>query len=297
MYISDFNYHKPATIDEACRILSESPDGAPLAGGTDILVEMKQGLRHHLDIVSLMNIAALKTIELREGELFIGAGATHNQVAHSTLIKKDFPAIAEAASAIGTEQIRNTGTIGGNLCTGASCCDMAPILMALDARVVIRSANESRTVPLSDFFVSHKETRIRKGEIMTTVIIPAEAIGTGASFEKFGLREAASISVASTAAAVKQKNDVCSSACVVIGAVAATPKICTRANHILTGKKISELTGNASILEEVSAAAVADAVPIDDLRGSAEYRRHLIRTLTRRALRNALARLNPPAGS
>jgi len=270
--------------------LAESRNGIPLAGGTDLLVEMKQGLRHNQDIVSLMAIDELKTIDQDASNLFIGAGVTHNEIISSPLMQKLLPAIAEAASTIGTEQIRNMGTIGGNLCTGASCCDMAPILMALNARVEICSFYKTRTMPLNKFFISHKETRIQNGEIMTRIIIPRKAIGIDACYEKFALRGAASISVASVAVAVKQNRVFCTDACVVLGAVAATPKICVNASKLLKGKKIAELSENSPLLDQACAAAAVDALPIDDLRSSAEFRRLLVSILARRAILKALTR-------
>jgi len=291
VYISDFNYYKPSSIQEACRILSESSDGAPLAGGTDLLVEMKQGLRHHEDIVSLAAIEGLRFIHHDADSLIIGAGVTHNDVAASPIVMELHPAIAEAAVKIGTDQIRNTGTIGGNLCTGASCCDMAPILIALDATAEIKSSVAARTVSLDEFFISHKETRIRKGEIMTRIIVPRAVDGAVACFEKFGIREAASISVASVAAAIRVSHGFCAGARVVIGAVAPIPKLSTGANEVLMKKQISELSENSSTLKQACEAAAADSRPIDDLRGRAEYRRQLIRVLTQRAVVNALARV------
>jgi len=292
MYISDFKYHKPSSIQEACNILLNSPDGAALAGGTDLLVEIKQGLRYHQDIVSLTAITDLKSIYQNAGSLFVGAGATHNEVLSSLDIKTLFPAISEAASTIGTDQIRNTGTIGGNLCTGASCCDMAPILMALNASVEISSSDNTRTLPLNEFFVFHKETRIQKGEILTKIIIPIKEEGTGACFEKFGLREAASISVASVAVAIEIKNGISVNSRVVIGAVAPTPRICIEASDIITGKKESELSMDSSILKLAGEAAAAESLPVDDIRGKSDYRRHLIKVLTKRAVVKAISRSN-----
>jgi CO/xanthine dehydrogenase FAD-binding subunit len=290
MHIPDFNYHRPSSIQEACRILSESPDGAPLAGGTDLLVEIKQGLRQHQDIVSLMAIEELKSIHQDAAKLFIGAGLTHNEIAASPVIKESFPAIAEAASTIGTDQVRNAGTIGGNLCTGASCCDMAPILMALSACVEFSSFTKTRTVPLDEFFISHRETCIEKGEVLKKIIVLRGKAGTGTCFEKFGLREAASVSVASVAVAMSIKHGICADARVVIGAVAPTPKISTGASDVLIGKKISELCEDSSIVKHACEAAALDSRPIDDLRGSADYRQHLIKVLTKRALVKALSR-------
>ena len=290
MIIEDFIYHKPTSIEEACKLLEQSDNGAPIAGGTDILVEIKQGLRHHKEIISLSGINALKDIHEDENRIEIGAGVTHNEVATSPFIKKYFPAISEAAAKIGTDQIRNTGTVGGNLCTGASCCDMAPILLALHASVEIASPSESRNVSLKDFFIFHKETSLGKGELMTKIIISKPEPNTGASFEKFGLRETASISVASAAAMVKFDNGICTDVCVVIGAVAPTPIICNRTNEMLIGKKILDFTEDTETLEQAGSLASEDSVPIDDLRGSAEFRRGIVIVLVERAITKAVER-------
>jgi len=290
MYISDFNYHRPSSLEEACRILVECPDAVPIAGGTDLLVEMKQGLRHHANIVSLADIEELRSIRRDQDELVIGAGATHNEVARSPIVRDASPALAEAAASIGSDQIRNTATLGGNLCTGASCCDMAPILMAQNAKVELQSIMGSRTVTVDEFFISHRETRIKKGEVLKKVTIPSPPGRFGACFVKYGLREAASISVASVAVCVGIDECRCAYARVVIGAVAPTPKISTGANELLTGRTIGEITKDSPLLRQVGAAAAADALPIDDIRGSAEYRRHLIGVLTPRAILRALER-------
>lgn len=290
MYLKDFTYHKPQTLTEACRILEQCKNGAPIAGGTDILVELKKGLRQNEDVVSLMGIKKLNTINENDNELIIGACVAHNEVSKSSLIKKRFPALSEAASKIGTHQIRNTGTIGGNLCTGASCCDMAPILIALNASVEIVSSSLKRVVSLKDFFTFHKETSLKKGELLTRIIIPQPPKGFGASFEKFGLRETASISVASVSVSITSDGNICTDSSIVIGAVAPTPRICNIAINILNGKIIKDLTENSSLLKSIGEAAVKDSLPVDDLRGSAEYRRHLVIVLTQRAVIKAAKR-------
>ncbi|MFC2093510.1 FAD binding domain-containing protein [Bacteroidota bacterium] len=290
MIIEDFIYHKPHSIEEACKLLEQSDNGAPIAGGTDMLVEIKQGLRHHKEIISLSGINALKNIHENENSLEIGSGVTHNEVASSPVIKKYFPAISEAASKIGTDQIRNTGTVGGNICTGASCCDMAPILLVLNANVEIASSSEKRNVSLKDFFIFHKETSLGKGELLTKIIVSKPEPNTGASFKKFGLRETASISVASAAAMVKFDNNICTYACVVIGAVAPTPIICIRTNEMLIGKNIFDFTADSEILNQAGSLASEDSIPIDDIRGTAVFRRNIIKVLTRRAIMNVVKR-------
>jgi carbon-monoxide dehydrogenase medium subunit len=290
MYIEDFNYHRPLSIKEACKLLEQCNNGAVIAGGTDMLVEIKQGLRHHEDIISLTEIEDLKTINVNNDTLEIGAGVTHNTIALSPVVRRDFVAIAEAASKIGTEQIRNTGTVGGNLCTGASCCDMAPILVALNASVEIASSTNVKTVSLKDFFLFHKETSIEKGEIMTKVIVPLISKNVGACFEKFGLRESASISVASAAVVLKFDEELCSNPCVVIGAVAPTPITCERTNELLIRKKTSELSRNTDVLKKAGELASEDSVPIDDIRGSAEFRQGIVKVLVKRAIIKAAER-------
>ena len=190
----EFKYHRPNTLEEAFNILNKSDNPALIAGGTDVLVEIKKGLRQTDDIVSLKRLNELKIIEQQKNEIIIGSAVTHNEVKDSMLIKENLIALSEAASNIGTDQVRNTATIGGNLCTGASCCDMAPGLLAYNANVEILSSKEKRTLPLKDFFFAHKKTSIGKGEILTKIIVPILTIQTGVSFLTFGLRNAASIS-------------------------------------------------------------------------------------------------------
>ena len=290
MYLDDFTYHKPKTLEEACRLLEQCNNGALIAGGTDVLVEIKKGLRHNDDIVSLKEISELKLIRQDKNYLYIGAGVTHNQVKHSNAIKEKFPGLVDSSSNIGTEQIRNTGTIGGNLCTGASCCDMAPVLIAYDASVEIASSTKKRIVSLKDFFIHHKETSLAKGEIMTKIIVPVPKAGVGVSFLKFGLREVASISVASVSVRINSDGRVCTDSCVVIGAVAPTPRISDKAIKVLNSKKITDLIKNEKMLKSIGEAAAKDALPLDDLRGSAEYRKHLVNVLTQRAVVTAAKR-------
>ncbi len=290
MYLHDFTYHKPATLQEACNLLENEKNAAAIAGGTDILVEIKKGLRHNDNIVSLSGIKELKILEESGSQLVIGAAVTHNEIKNSKLIKEKFPALREAASLIGTDQVRNTATVGGNLCTGASCCDMAPVLIASNASAEIVSTNGKRIVALKDFFVFHKETSIGKGEIMTKIIVPLSEPGTGVCFKKFGLRDASSISVASASVMIKTDGNVFTDSRIVVGAVAPTPRISIKASKVLTGAKVTELLEGSSILKEVGEAAAADSLPLDDFRGTADFRKDIINVLTQRAVLKAAKR-------
>jgi carbon-monoxide dehydrogenase medium subunit len=290
VYIPDFNFHRPASVQDACRILTESSDSAPLAGGTDLLVEIKQGGRRHQDIVSLTAIAQLRDISADERALIIGAGATHNAIRGSRVVIDTFPAIAEAAATIGTDQIRNVGTIGGNLCTAASCSDMAPMLMALAAEVEITGIGTTRILPLEEFFVNHRATRLQKGELMTNIIVRRGSRGVASWYEKFGMRGAAAISVASVAVAMTLDGDLCTEARIVIGAVAPTPMLSKGASSALSGQPLDLMAEGSPLLVQAGEAAAADSLPIDDIRGSSDYRRTIIQVLTQRAVLRALAR-------
>jgi CO/xanthine dehydrogenase FAD-binding subunit len=292
MYLPDFDFHQPVSVMDAISLLGQKPDAVAMAGGTDLLVEMKKGLRLHEDIVSLAKIAELKLITEDEHNLYIGAGSTHSEVIASPLVGKFAPALAEATSKIGSAQVRNTGTIGGNICTAASCCDTAPILLAMNASVEIACSENIRIVPLKDFFTFNKRTILKKGELVTRIIIPKPGPGTGACYEKFGLREAGSISVVSVAARVRIMNETIVDACIVIGAVAPTPKISVQATGILKGKKVSDFTENSPILEQAGEAAVRDSIPIDDIRGGAQFRRDVLKVIAMRAIRRAIELVN-----
>jgi carbon-monoxide dehydrogenase medium subunit len=288
MVIPDFTYYKPETLKDAIRLLEGNNNSVLMAGGTDLLVEIKKGLRTHEDVISLSGIAVLKVISENDHEIFIGSGITHSELITSPIISADLQALADAASKIGSHQVRNTGTIGGNLCTAASCCDTAPILLALNARLEIADKTSVRTLPLKDFFVFNKKTILKKGEIVTRVIIPRPDEETGAHYEKFGLREAGSISVVSVAVMVKLHNGTITDCCIVIGAVAPQPKISNGATMLLKGKKVSDLFESSPVLEEIGQAAADDSIPIDDIRGGAQYRRDILKVLTRRAVVKAI---------
>ena len=160
MHLPGFNFHKPSTIVEALDLLEKNAGATLMAGGTDLLVEIKKGLRAPDNIVSLSEIKALKAIEEDDKNIYIGAGLTHDDVIASPLIRKHIPGLVNALSKIGSAQVRNSATIGGNICTAASCSDSAPILMALNASVEVMASGSTRIVALKDFFVFNKKTTL-----------------------------------------------------------------------------------------------------------------------------------------
>ena len=185
--------------------------------------------------------------------------------------------------------MRNTATIGGNICTGASCCDMAPVLLAYNSELEILSSTEKRLIHIKDFFLAHKKTSINKGEILTKINIHISDDQTGVSFLKFGLRDAASISVASVSVMIKFSDKKCIDSRIVIGAVAPTPILCSKASKLLCDFTLTDFS-NENILSKVGESAAEDSLPIDDIRGSADYRRNLVKVLTQRAIKIAFDR-------
>jgi carbon-monoxide dehydrogenase medium subunit len=296
VYISDFQFHRPDTLAEALQLLEAKKNGVLLAGGTDLLVDLKQGKRSHQDIISLTRITELGEITVQQGRLLIGPCVTHNQLLHSPVIQQHCSAISEAAATIATEQIRNVATVGGNLCTAASCADTAPILIALGAEIEIVASRGERKLPLAEFFVDHRRTALEKGEILRRIVVPTLPPRTGAAFKKFGLREAANISVASVAVMIRISGERCEDARFVMGAVAPTPKISANAARLLRGKSTGEISQGGSLAAEAGQAVADDADPIDDIRGSAAFRREITAILARRALAMALGRAAQAAG-
>ncbi|OFX39433.1 MAG: hypothetical protein A2X08_11930 [Bacteroidetes bacterium GWA2_32_17] len=288
MYISDCNYHRPKSVAETIEVLNSSDNAAILAGGTDILVEIKKGIRQHSDLVSLSDVSELKIISEDKNNVYIGTAMTHNEVIKSDVICKFLSCLSQACSKIGSEQVRNMATIGGNICTAASCCDTAPVLLAYNASIEIVGKGGKRTIPLKDFFVFNKKTTLKQGEIVTKIIVPKPAKGTGVHYEKFGLREAMSISVVSVAVNITVENNSILNSCVVIGAVAPTPRISKNATDLLNGSNLSDLKEGSEILEKIGQAASNDSIPIDDIRGGAQYRRDILTTLTQRAILSAI---------
>jgi len=290
MFLPDFCFHQPLSVQDAIGLLGQKSNVVAMAGGTDLLVEMKKGIRKHQDIVSLLEIKELKIITEDETNLFIGACATHSEVIVSPLVGRIAPALVEATSKIGSDQVRNTGTIGGNICTAASCCDTAPVLLSMNTVVEIAGSENLKKVPLRDFFSFNKKTILKKGELVTRIIVPKPEPGTGTCYEKFGLREAGSISVAAVAAKVIIQKGICVDACIVIGALAPTPKISDQATKLIKGKRISEFVENSPVLKELGNAAVRDSIPIDDIRGGAQFRRDVLKVLVKRAVQKAVKR-------
>jgi len=284
MIIPEFEYVTPQSVQEACALLVQYGDSARvLAGGSDLLVKMKDGLMKPAYLVSLKNLDSLKAIRYETGTgVIIGARATHNEVMNNSLLREKYRSVCEAAHSMAADQIRNIGTVGGNLVNAVPSADLPPILIALDARARIMGTSRERTIALEDFFLGPGKTVLEKGEILAEIIIPDQPT-TGSNYIKFGLRRAGALAVAGVASSVTVSDGTCRDVRVVLGAVAPTPMRARQAESVLRGKKISR-----ELIDEAGRIAAAESKPINDIRGSIEYRRNLVNVLTRRSLKAAI---------
>lgn len=285
-----FDYLAPGSLVEALEMMALYPEASPLAGGTNILVQIKEGHRSETTLLSLKRVADLNHIS-RRGEplraLVIGAGVTMKRIAADPLIQRDFPALATAAGLVGSVQTRNMATVGGNLCNASPSADTAQPLLAFNAVAVLASAHGERAVPLEDFFTGPGTTVLQPGELLKELVIPAPAARTGSAYVRHIPRAAMDISVAGVAAVVALGADMTIwEARLALGAVAPTPIRAHKAERLLIGHP-----PEGDLFAEAGAAAAEEARPVDDVRASVAYRRHLVNILTQDALSQALANI------
>lgn len=285
MLLPKFEFHEPIKLPEACEIMGELKDkGRPLAGGTDLLVNMKKKLIAPGNLVSLARIEELKEIKTSNGVLKIGACVTAAELTESKVISGTFGALAVSAASLGSPLVRNMATIGGNLVTARPAADLPPALMVYGAEVVLKRNSGDRVVPLEDLLKGPGETLLGPDEILTQVLLKKPQPAAGAAYVKLGVRKALEISLVNVAAYIglDSQDGSIQTARVVLGAVAPTPIRAPSAEKILLGEKPSD-----ALFESAGNEAAKDSRPIDDFRGSAEYRRDMVKVLTRRALSKA----------
>lgn len=287
MLLPRFEFHEPQTLEDACRLMGELGEKArPLAGGTDLLVNMKKKILAPEHLVSLGRIEPLGELRAENGGLRLGAGLTAAEIAESPEVRNRFPALAEGASRLGSPLIRNLATVAGNLASARPAADFPPPLIAYGARVVVRNALGENTLPLEELFRGPGTTSLAPDDLLEAVQLDAPEERSGAAYIKLGVRQTLEISLVNVAAHLALENKTIRKARVVLGSVAPTPMRASSAEKALIGESPSP-----ALFAKAAEAAAADAKPIDDFRASAAYRRDMVRALTRRALETALARI------
>ena len=273
------------SAQHAIELLAEHGSSARiLAGGTDLLVDLKSAPAVPRVIVDISRAADLQRIAATEQGLSIGALATHTQIMRSQLIRDYAPSLIAAARSVGAVQTRNLGTLGGNLVSGVPSMDGGPVLLALEALVTIVGAAGRRQLPLAAFFLGARRTVLRPDELLAEIVIPGASLGKPADFQKFGLRKGQALALVNVAAAgwIDREKNAFLAPRIALGAVAPTIVRALEAEAFLEARPVTP-----GAIAEAGRIAAAEARPISDFRASAQYRRELVAVLVRRALANA----------
>jgi carbon-monoxide dehydrogenase medium subunit len=287
--VNEFQYIMPGSLEEALALAARyETKSALLAGGTDLIVQMKRGFKSPSCLINLKKIRDLNNIDYSpEKGLFIGPLVTHNVLSEHPTILEKYSLLAEAARTIGTFQIRERGTIGGNICNASPAADTIPPLICLSAKLKLESSTEKRAVGIEDFFEGPQKTRLKPDEILTQIEIPILPPRTGGVYLKLGTRKALEIAVVGIGVILTLDDKMtCVGARIALASVAPTPLPCPRAGAVLVGQKIQN-----KVIEQAARVAQEEAVPISDVRGTAEYRREMVYVLTKRALNEVLRRI------
>jgi aerobic carbon-monoxide dehydrogenase medium subunit len=283
MPLRRFTIHQPKTPAEAAEMLAEFGDnGHAYAGGTELLLAMKHDLLRYEHLVDVKTIAGLDNIEAKNGALLIGSATTHRAVENSALVKRNLPVLADMEGKVANVRVRASGTLGGNLCFAEPHSDPATLLRALGAKVHLQGKNAARTLTIDKLITGAYETALAPDEIMTGIEVPAPAKSQRAAYLKYQLKERPTLGLALI---LELDGENIKKASAVIGSVSVVPTRSDKADGLLTG-------GKAQVEKQLADAAEAlaqAADPVDDLEGSAEYKRHLIGVFLRRAFIKALA--------
>jgi CO/xanthine dehydrogenase FAD-binding subunit len=278
-------YHAPETMQNLMALIStHGPSARIVAGCTDFIPSVRTGRWRFdpgpgLHLIDISKLKDLSGIENQDDILKIGAGVTLTRILTSPDAQAFCPVLVQAVEQMASLQVRNTATMGGNLCMASPAADTAPPLLVSDARIVIQDAKGETTVPVADFFTGPGQSILKSGQVLTHICIPKAQSSESAGFRKIGTRTAVIISVVSAAVKIRLNNGVCETVRIALGSVAPTPVRVTAAEQFLTGKPLEE-----RVIEECAGITAAEITPITDLRSSAEYRRDVAKTLVKRCI-------------
>jgi aerobic carbon-monoxide dehydrogenase medium subunit len=280
-----FELVEPASVAEASELLARHGDAARLyAGGTELLLAMKEGLVHYDYLVNVKTIAGLAGLRLgSDGALRIGGATTHRAIERDRIVREHFPALARMEGDVANVRVRTMGTLAGNLCFAEPHADPGTLLEVFDATVRIQRAGSERTIPLEALFVGPFETCLEGDEILTEVVVPPPPPGSAAAYLKLGILERPSVGVA---VAVTLDDGTVAGVRIAVGCVGPVPRRMREAEALLEGKAVGE---SRAALAEAGRIAGRAADAVTDLHGSAEYKAHLVGVLLTRAFHQALA--------
>jgi CO/xanthine dehydrogenase FAD-binding subunit len=278
-----FQLTEPRSLDEALALMAEAADRPiPLAGGTNLLVDLRNRGKPAGRLAWLGRIPELRRLEVTRDRVVLGARTTITDLLRRTELEPAGPSLVQSGRLFAGHMIRNAATVGGNVCYGSPAADMVPPLLSLDAELTLASRSSERTVPLHDFLIGYKATDRRPDEILTTIAWPRLPAGAANLFHKLGLRKGDAITVVAVAVTIAAENGHCSLARVALGAVGPTVFRAKAAERTLEGERLTP-----AVVAEAARRAAEACRPIDDLRASADYRQHTAEVLVRRLVQRA----------
>ncbi|MCP5050406.1 MAG: xanthine dehydrogenase family protein subunit M [bacterium] len=280
--MSKFDYFKPKSLSETFELYEKFPEAMIIAGGTDLMVKIRTGAVKPTVLISLNGIPELSGIEIGE-TVRIGAATTFTEVIANPGLYRVLPLLRQTASAIAGRQVRNTATVGGNLCNCSPCADMALSLLVLEGRAILQSGAGSREVPLTDLFIGPGQNSLQRGEILTAVVLDKSSSRARSTFIK-KTRVKMDMSIASVAVLLEIHDDTFQKACFAAGSVAPVPMRLKSVEKLFIDKKFSE-----DLVTAAGEAAMSAISPITDIRAGAEYRRRIIGVYIKRAIRQLIA--------
>ncbi|MEL7568689.1 MAG: xanthine dehydrogenase family protein subunit M [Dehalobacterium sp.] len=278
-----FEYYRPQSLVEATKIMENMDAGKILAGGTDLVIQLKEKKINPKKIVDISDIPELNVlIEENDGTLRIGAAVPLAQLVEDTRIKEKFPILSMAARSVGSNQVRQRGTLGGNLCNASPSADTLPALLVLDAKVRIASSDGVREVPLEKFIIGPGKTVLHSGEIVQEIIVPGINLPYQGVYLKYSRRRTVDLAIVGVAVAMicNPVKGVCQEAKIALGAVAPVPFRVREAEKLFL-----EVPVSTELIAEAARQCVADARPISDVRASSYYRQSLVEALVEKGLR------------
>ncbi|QRN86615.1 xanthine dehydrogenase FAD-binding subunit XdhB [Clostridia bacterium] len=281
------DHQEPQNVSQAVSLLDQNPGMVVIAGGTDVLIKMHAGKLQDVSILSLRSIHGLDRIEMtNDGTLHIGPMATFSQINQSSLLNEQIPVLSKAAITMGGPQIRNVATIGGNICNGATSADSASTLFALNAQLYLESVRGTRIVPIEEFYLGPGRVDLKGDEILVDIQIEAKDYqGFCGKYIKFAVRNAMDIATLGVAAVCMVNDEgVIENLRIGLGVAGPTPRRCHDAENYAIGKKVTQ-----EILEEIGRRAMLSTQARTSWRASKEYREHLVKTLSQRAIKEAIA--------
>ena len=281
------NYYNAKTVEEASDLLIRHPDARVISGGSDVLIKVREGKMAGTSLVSIRDIQELKGITVKEnGDIWIGAGTTFSHITGDPVIQKRIPVLGEAVDQVGGPQVRNIGTIGGNICNGAVSADSVPTVFSYNSRLRIVNEDKERIVPVREFYLGPGKVKLERGDILTHVIIPAEEYqGYQGHYIKYSMRNA--MDIATISCSVVSKADLAAGVLedvrITFGVAAPVPYRCVKTEEALKGAKIDE-----NFYEKAAQLVREEINPRDSWRASKVFRLQIGGEIASRALRRTI---------